>query len=97
MNPEERPYIEKYLAGKEGIPTENRLKAFRLVKDLVGHGLDGAYIHTEGSLAAQKMAIFANAPWEKYKAIAKRCAQIPGWEKNPDLKDLPPLPTKWVI
>ncbi|MGA3086313.1 MAG: 4-hydroxyphenylacetate 3-hydroxylase N-terminal domain-containing protein [Thermodesulfobacteriota bacterium] len=97
MNPEERPYIEKYLAGKDGIPTEHRLKAFRLVKDLVGHGLDGAYIHTEGSLAAQKMAIFANAPWEKYKAIAKRVAHIPGWEKNPDIKDLPPLPTKWVI
>jgi 4-hydroxybutyryl-CoA dehydratase/vinylacetyl-CoA-Delta-isomerase len=96
-NPEIKPYIDKYLAGKEGIPTEYRLKAFRLVKDLIGHGLDGAYIHTEGSLAAQKMAIFANAPWEKYKAIAKRVADIPGWEKNPDMKGLPPLPAKWLF
>jgi len=96
-NPEIKPYIDKYLAGKDGIPTEYRLKAFRLVKDLIGHGMDGAWIHTEGSLAAQKMAIYSNAPWEKYKAIAKRCAHIPGWEKNPDLKDLPPHPPKWII
>jgi len=59
--------------------------------------MDGGYIHTEGSLAAQKMAIFANTPWEKSKAIAKRCAHIPGWESHPDLKDLPGHLTKWVI
>jgi len=97
MNPEERPFIEKYLAGKDGVPTEHRLRAARLVKDLVGHGHDGAFIHTEGSLAAQKMAMYAAANWDRYKAIAKRVAQIPGWEEHPDLKDLPPLPSKWLI
>jgi aromatic ring hydroxylase len=78
------------------VPTEHRLKAVRLAKDIVGHGMDGAYIHTEGSLAAQKMAIYASADWEKYKAIAKRAANIPGWEKHPFNKELPPIPTKWV-
>jgi len=97
MNPEERPYIEKYLAGKNGIPTEDRLRAVRLAKDLIGHGHDGAFIHTEGSLAAQKMAIYAGADWKMYKAMAKRIAGIPGWKVNPVLKDLPDWPAKHVI
>jgi 4-hydroxybutyryl-CoA dehydratase/vinylacetyl-CoA-Delta-isomerase len=63
---------------------------------MVGHGMDGAYIHTEGSLAAQKMAIYAAADWDKYKAIAKRIAGIPGWEKHPATKDLPAHPSKWI-
>ncbi len=96
-NPEERPYIEKYLAGKDGIPTEHRLKAVRLVKDLIGHGHDGAFIHTEGSLAAQKMAMFAAADWEKYKATAKRIARIPGWKEHPALKELPDWPTEYIV
>ena len=97
MNPEERPFIEKYLAGKDGIPTEHRLKAVRLVKDLIGHGHDGAFIHTEGSLAAQKMAMYAAADWEKYKAVAKRIARIPGWKEHPALQELPDWPTQKII
>ena len=89
MNPEERPYIEKYLAGKNGIPTEHRLRAVRLAKDLIGHGHDGAFIHTEGSLAAQTMAMYAGSDWERYKALAKRVARIPGWKEHPALADLP--------
>ena len=96
-NPEERPFIEKYLAGKAGIPTEHRLRAARLAKDLIGHGMDGAYIHTEGSLAAQKMAMFAAADWKRYKAIAKRIAQIPGWREQKDLAELPDSPSDWII
>jgi 4-hydroxybutyryl-CoA dehydratase/vinylacetyl-CoA-Delta-isomerase len=97
MNPEERSLIEKYLAGKAGIPTEHRLRALRMAKDLIGHGLDGAWIHTEGSLAAQKMAIYAAADWSKYKAIAKRMAGIPGWKEHPDLKELPDWPVNYII
>ncbi|MFH1032406.1 MAG: 4-hydroxyphenylacetate 3-hydroxylase N-terminal domain-containing protein [Chloroflexota bacterium] len=96
-NPEERPYIEKYLAGKDGIPTEDRLKAVRMVKDLIGHGHDATTIHAEGSLAAQIMSMYAYADWEKYKSIAKRVAGIKGWEKHPFLKELPPWPPKWVV
>jgi hypothetical protein len=43
------------------------------------------------------MAIYAAADWDKYKAIAKRIAGIPGWEKHPAVKDLPPHPSKWII
>jgi len=97
MNPEERPFIEKYLAGKDGIPTEHRLRAVRLAKDMIGHGHDGAFIHTEGSLAAQKMAMYAAADWDKWKAIAKRIAGIPGWNEHPSLKDLPDWPAEYII
>ncbi|MBW1708648.1 MAG: hypothetical protein JRF41_01025 [Deltaproteobacteria bacterium] len=97
MNPEERPYIEKYLAGKNGVPTEHRLRAVRLAKDLIGHGHDGAFIHTEGSLAAQKMAMYAAADWDRYKAIAKRIAGIPGWKESETLKDLPDWPTEMIV
>jgi 4-hydroxybutyryl-CoA dehydratase/vinylacetyl-CoA-Delta-isomerase len=96
-NPEERPFIEKYLAGKAGIPTEHRLRATRLAKDLIGHGMDGAWIHTEGSLATQKMAMYAAADWKRYKAIAKRIAQIPGWREQKDLAELPDSPADWII
>ena len=97
MNPEQRPIIEKYLAGKNGIPTEHRLKAIRLAKDLTGHGRDGAWIHTEGSLAAQRMAMYSGAPWDKYKAIAKRIAQIPGWKEHPEMEELPDWPPDFVF
>ena len=92
MNPKERPFIEKYLAGKAGVPTEDRLKAIRLAKDLTSHNVDQAHIHGEGSLAAQKMHVFGSADWNRYKAIAKRIARIPGWKKHPELKNLPDWP-----
>ena len=97
MNPEQRPYIEKYLGGVDGVPTEDRLKAIRLAKDLTGHHHDVLAIHAEGSLAAQKMAIYASADWEKYKAGAKRTAGIKGWEEHPSMKGLPEYPSKWII
>ena len=97
MNLEERPYIDKYLAGKDGVPTEHRIKAIRMVKDLVGHGHDGTVIHAEGSLAAQKMSMYASANWERYKAIAKRIAGIPGWEEHPAMKDLTEWPPKYIV
>jgi 4-hydroxybutyryl-CoA dehydratase/vinylacetyl-CoA-Delta-isomerase len=97
MNPEEKPLIEKYLAGKDGVPTEHRLKAIRMAKDLIGHGHDATTIHAEGSLAAQKMMIYSSGDWDRLKAIAKRIAGIPGWKDHPDLKELPDWPSESVI
>jgi 4-hydroxybutyryl-CoA dehydratase/vinylacetyl-CoA-Delta-isomerase len=82
-NPEERKYIEKYLAGKAGVPTEDRLKAIRYMTDITGGRHLSHQIHAEGSLAAQKMMFYANADWDYYKAVAKRSANIPGWESEP--------------
>jgi len=88
-NPELRPYLEKYLAGKAGIATEYRLRAIRFLKDLTGWQHSAHNVHGEGSLAAQTMMIYTAADFEKYKMGAKRTAGIPGWEKDPFLGSLP--------
>jgi 4-hydroxybutyryl-CoA dehydratase/vinylacetyl-CoA-Delta-isomerase len=107
-NPEERPYIEKYLAGKDGIPTEHRLRAIRLLHDLTGGRHVSHNIHAEGSLAAQQMMFYFNADFEMYKASAKRAAGIPGWEthsKFSSMRDysaiaaaeMPPIDTSYKL
>lgn len=88
-NPEERPLIEKYLGGKAGIPTEHRLRAIRLLTDITSGRHDTHQIHAEGSLAAQQMMLYIDADWEMYKAVAKRVAGIPGWEKDSYIGSLP--------
>jgi len=88
-NPEERPYLEKYLGGKAGIPTEHRLRAIRLVQDITSGRHNSHQIHAEGSLAAQQMMFYANADWEMYKAAAKRETGIPGWEEHPKFGAIP--------
>ncbi|MBL7102313.1 MAG: hypothetical protein ISS60_06105, partial [Desulfobacteraceae bacterium] len=50
-------------------------------------------IHGEGSLAAQRMFVYAGADWGKYKAAAKRAAGISGWENDPVYGSLPDYPT----
>ncbi len=97
MNPEERVLIEKYLAGKDGVPTEHRLRAVRLIKDLTNHNADEISINAEGSLAAQRMALYTGGNWERYKAAAKRATGIPGWEKHPLFKNLPEYPPKGLV
>ena len=78
MNPEERPYIEKYLAGRDGVPTEHRLRLFRMIKDLVGENRDAIAIHGEGSLAQQQMAMFASTDWERYRPSLKELPTFRG-------------------
>jgi 4-hydroxybutyryl-CoA dehydratase/vinylacetyl-CoA-Delta-isomerase len=96
-NLEVRPFLEKYMAGKEGIPSEHRLRALRLAKDLTGLNHDQKDIHAEGSLAAQIMAIYAGADWQRYTAAAKRIAGIPGWEDHPVFSKLPEYPPKGLV
>jgi 4-hydroxybutyryl-CoA dehydratase/vinylacetyl-CoA-Delta-isomerase len=91
LNPETKPYIEKYFQGRADVPTEHRLRAIMLARDLCSQFLQATTIHAEGSLAAQKIAIHATADWERYKAIARRVAKIPGPE-HPVTKDLPVYP-----
>ncbi|RJR46811.1 MAG: 4-hydroxybutyryl-CoA dehydratase [Desulfobacteraceae bacterium] len=92
-NPETRPLMEKYLGGKAGTSTEHRLRAVRLLKDLTNPHFQVGSIHGEGSLAAQRMFVYAGAEWDRYKAAAKRAAGIPGWEKDPTFGSLPNYPS----
>jgi 4-hydroxybutyryl-CoA dehydratase/vinylacetyl-CoA-Delta-isomerase len=91
-NPQTRPLLEKYLGGKAGVPTEHRLKAIRLLRDLTNTHSQVGSIHGEGSLAAQRMFVYAGADWPKFKAAAKRAAGIPGWEKDSIYGLLPNYP-----
>jgi 4-hydroxybutyryl-CoA dehydratase/vinylacetyl-CoA-Delta-isomerase len=92
-NPDTRPWLEKYLGGKAGIPAEHRLRLVRLVKDLGNPYFRVGSIHGEGSLAMQRMAVYSGARWGKYKAAAKRAAEIPGWRDDPTYGMLPDYPS----
>jgi 4-hydroxybutyryl-CoA dehydratase/vinylacetyl-CoA-Delta-isomerase len=94
FNPETRPLLEKYLAGKHGIPTEDRMRAFRLIKDLTSSWHSTLTIHGEGSLATQRMSILALADVERYKAAARRVARIKTDDEHPLYKDLLDYPPK---
>jgi len=87
-NPATHDMLEKYLAGKEGVPTEFRMRAIKLVKDLANIEAAVAAIHAEGSLAAQKMTFLQIADLEEYKAAAKWACGIKDGSEHPLYKDL---------
>ncbi|MFC1946062.1 4-hydroxyphenylacetate 3-hydroxylase N-terminal domain-containing protein [Chloroflexota bacterium] len=93
-NPETHAMMEKYFAGRDGVPTEDRLKMVKLVKDFTSVYEDVLTIHAEGSLAAQKMMIFAGAEFDRYKAAAKRVARIDDGTKDDIYSNLPEFPNK---
>jgi 4-hydroxybutyryl-CoA dehydratase/vinylacetyl-CoA-Delta-isomerase len=88
-NPELQPLIEKYLGGKAGVPTLDRIRAIRLVKDMTSNYYQIDHIHGEGSMAAQQIFLYASADWARYKAAAKRAAHIDGWQGHPTYSGLP--------
>jgi len=83
QNSDIQPYIDKYLSAKDGVPTEDRLKVMRLIKDMTGNYWQIDTIHGEGSMAAQQMFLYNSADWAKLKAAAKRAAHIDGWQDHP--------------
>ncbi len=95
FNPETRPLLEKYLGGKAGIPTENRLRMVKLVRDLTSSYEDVLTIHAEGSLEAQKLSILSLADFDRYKAAALRAAGIRDSNSHPAYGDLPEFPPRW--
>ncbi len=95
FSPEIGPLVEKYLAGKDGIPTEDRLRMVKLVKEISSAYEDVLTIHAEGSLEAQKLSILMLADTERYTAAAKRAARIKSGKKHPLFGDLPAFPPKF--
>lgn len=94
FNPETRDMIEKYLGGKDGIPTEHRVRLTKLIRDLTSSYEDVLTLHAEGSLAAQRLSIYALADFERYKAAAKRAARIKDGAEHPLFSQLPDFPPK---
>ena len=77
LHPVTGPMLDKYLAGKDGIPTEHRMRLMNLIR---AHGNifnSAGSIHAEGSLAAQRLSIYALADFDRYKAAARKAAAIP--------------------
>ena len=58
FNPATHDMLEKFLGGKAGVPTEDRLRMVKLVRDLTSCYEDVLTIHAEGSLEAQKLSYF---------------------------------------
>lgn len=83
INPETHDYIEKYLAAKAGVPTEDRLRLIRLIKDMTHNYYQIDHIHGEGSRAAQQIFLYFSADWKRYVAAAKRACGIDGWQEDP--------------
>ena len=92
MNPETHELLDKYLGGREGIPTEHRLRMAKLIRDLTSSYEDVLTIHAEGSLEAQKLSIYALADFDRYKAAAKRAARIQDGTKHSIYSQLPDFP-----
>ena len=82
LNPETRDVLEKYLGGKAGIPTEDRIRAIKLVRELGSAFHAVSTLHAEGSLSAQKLSFYALGEWDRYKTAAKRFAGIPMKEEE---------------
>ncbi|MBW1787044.1 MAG: hypothetical protein JRK53_10590 [Deltaproteobacteria bacterium] len=71
-----KPYLERYLGGAGKYTAEERLKLMSMLHHLVASDFAGWHevctIHAEGSFAAQKMMMMAEAPIEMYKEQAKK-------------------------
>jgi 4-hydroxybutyryl-CoA dehydratase/vinylacetyl-CoA-Delta-isomerase len=85
-NEETRPYIEKYLGGTKGYPTEERFKLLQAINRHCSAFGGILTIHAEGSLAAQKMTLFQQADWELFKAAARHSMKMP--TDHPAFKDI---------
>jgi 4-hydroxybutyryl-CoA dehydratase/vinylacetyl-CoA-Delta-isomerase len=79
-NPDIHGYLEHYLGGSAKFSTEDRLKmihtAMRMVCSHESSFHEVTTVHAEGSMAAQKMMILAEAPLKRYKERARRAAGI---------------------
>ncbi|MCQ4923251.1 4-hydroxyphenylacetate 3-hydroxylase family protein [Tissierella carlieri] len=79
-DPEIGKYVEKYLAGKTGTSTENRMRVLRLIENItlgtaaVGYRTES--MHGAGSPQAQRIMIARQGNLESKKEMARRIAQV---------------------
>jgi 4-hydroxybutyryl-CoA dehydratase/vinylacetyl-CoA-Delta-isomerase len=79
-NPATKPWLEKYLQGVAGVPTEHRLRILRLIENLtLGAGAVGyrtESMHGAGSPQAQRIVIGRQADFAAKQKLAKAIAGI---------------------
>jgi 4-hydroxybutyryl-CoA dehydratase/vinylacetyl-CoA-Delta-isomerase len=72
------PYVEKYFAGRQGVPTEARLRAARLIENMSGGTALVESMHGAGSPQAQKIMLQRQADLPQKVRWAMRLAGITG-------------------
>jgi 4-hydroxybutyryl-CoA dehydratase/vinylacetyl-CoA-Delta-isomerase len=79
-SPEVGPLLEKYLKGRKGVSTENRMRVLRLIENMtLGRNAVGYLtesMHGAGSPQAQRIQIARQMQLETKKKIAKRLAKV---------------------
>ncbi len=79
-NPETRDDIERYFGAVEGLPTEHRLRTFKLIRDMTASEYAGnwflATLHGEGSLEAQRLSMYRQYDIERCVELARQAAGI---------------------
>jgi 4-hydroxybutyryl-CoA dehydratase/vinylacetyl-CoA-Delta-isomerase len=79
-SPEVGPLLEKYLKGRKGVSTENRMRILRLIENMtLGRNAVGYLtesMHGAGSPQAQRIQIARQMQLETKKKIAKRLAKV---------------------
>ncbi len=67
--------VRKYMVGRSDVPAEDRLRLIKMIRDLTASELGGFWevtsIHAEGSLEAEKLAIFVQAEVDRYERLAR--------------------------
>ncbi|HJN12994.1 MAG TPA: 4-hydroxyphenylacetate 3-hydroxylase family protein [Pirellulaceae bacterium] len=75
-SPEVGKYVEKYLAGVEGVSTENRIRILRLIENMTGGTVLVEAMHGAGSPQTQKVMYARLGELEEKKRLAKRLAGV---------------------
>ncbi len=79
-NPETGPAIEKYLGGRKGVPTRDRLRLMNLIRDMTASEFGGYHeilsIHAEGSLETQKLTMVREFDPKPMVDFTRRCAHL---------------------
>lgn len=82
------PFLDKYLARKKGVPTEDIHRCFRAISDLTCSGFGGVWqiagVHGGGSPIMETIAILSNYNLAEKAQIAKFLAGIDVAEKGSD-------------
>ena len=94
FNPAIHDMLVRALGGKAGVPTEDRLRLVKLIRDLTSSYEDVLTIHAEGSLEAQKLSILVMGDFDRYKAAAMRAARIDNPKGHPIFDSFPEFPPK---
>src|SRR5919204_138226 len=85
-SPETGPLLEKYLKGRKGVSTENRVRILRLIENMtMGRNAVGFLtesMHGAGSPQAQRIQIARQMQLEYKKRLAKNLANVEEGEAN---------------